>query len=74
MPQDSIYLAILRVMVGTVIFGGVLVIAGEQVYNNPQISRFGLVLVIIGGFVYVFFRWLGNREMKRREEDNDDRN
>jgi hypothetical protein len=65
-PRDGIYRAILWVLVGSVMFGALLAIAGETLYQNPDLSRFGGLVVFVAGGIYAVFRWLGWREAKRQ--------
>lgn len=66
LPDEGIYRTILWVLVGTVVAGAVLSIAGETVLNNPGLSRLGAGIALVGGAIYAFFRWLGRREARRR--------
>jgi lysylphosphatidylglycerol synthetase-like protein (DUF2156 family) len=67
-PRDGVYRAILWVLVGSVMFGALLAIAGETLYQNADLSRFGGLVVLVAGGVYAVFRWLGWQEAKRQAE------
>ncbi|MFQ6019067.1 MAG: hypothetical protein ACE5KF_12840 [Kiloniellaceae bacterium] len=67
-PRDGIYRAILWVMVATVVVGALLAVAGETLYQNPGLARFGAVVAFVGGAIYAVFRWLGRRETRRRAQ------
>lgn len=64
-PRDGVYRAILWVLVGSVMFGALLAIAGQTLFQNPDLSRFGGLVVLVTGGIYAAFRWLGWREAKR---------
>ena len=67
-PQrDGIYRTILWVLVIDVVFGVLLTIAGQTVFNSPTLSRVGFGLALLGALLYAFFRWLGVREKKRQQ-------
>ena len=68
LPDDGIYRAILIVLVISVLAGGVIALAGEMVYRDEAISRFGGWVTAICGALYVLFRWLGRREARKRED------
>lgn len=68
MPNDGIFRAILAVMLFTVIGGVVLAMLGDYVFHDEAMKRVGTGAVLIGGFLYFFFRVLGKREAKRRQE------
>lgn len=53
-----------------VVIGAVLTLTGELVFHDPGISLFGTLLVVVGGLLYVCFRWLGRREAKRETENS----
>lgn len=67
-PRGGIYRAILWVMVATVIIGALLAVAGETLYQNPSLARFGAIVAVVAGAIYAFFRWLGRRETRRRAQ------
>lgn len=67
-PNDGIYRTILGVMVATVMIGALLAIAGETALHNPDLSRFGGGVALVGALIYAVFRWLGAQEMKRRTQ------
>jgi hypothetical protein len=59
-------------MVGTVMVGAFVAIAGETVYRDPELSRLGVIIAFIAAGIYAFFRVLGVREARRRARDADD--
>lgn len=67
-PTSGIYRLILWLMAATVVCGVILAIAAETLVQDPVLGRFGTDLALIGGAVYGFFRWLGVREARRRQE------
>lgn len=67
-PGDGIYRAILRVMVATVVFGAILAIVGETLVQDPALGRLGLATAGIGAVIYAFFRILGARAARRRQD------
>ncbi len=64
---DGVYVMILGLMVANVLVGAVLALLGEAVLGRPGISLFGTWLALGGGLGYLFFRWLGGREQKKRD-------
>ena len=70
-PNDGIFRAILTVMLVTVIGGVVLAMLGDYVFHNEAMKRVGTGAALIGGFLYFFFRVLGKREAKRRQQADD---
>ena len=71
LPDDGIYRTILWVIVLTIVAGAIVTIAGQTVWHDPEISNFGAIVALIGGALYVVFRWLGMREAKRRAGEDD---
>jgi len=71
LPESGIYRTILWVMVITVIAGGLLAIAGENIYRDPALVHLGTWVALIGGALYAFFRVLGAREARRRARKHD---
>jgi hypothetical protein len=67
-PGDGIYLAILYVLVGSVIFGAALALAGGSLYRDEIMKNTGAGIVIVCGALYFVFRWLGRREMTKRKQ------
>ncbi len=67
-PNDAIFRAILGVMLLTVIGGVALVLLGDYVWHNEAMKNVGTGAVLLGGFIYFFFRVLGKREAKRRQD------
>jgi len=68
LPKDGIYRTILLVLVGSVIAGAILALAGESYFGDPAISNVGTGIVVICGGLYLFFRLLGRREARRDRE------
>ena len=66
LPTDGIYRLILWLMVATVVCGALLAIAGETLLQDQALSRLGTGMALIGGAIYVVFRWLGIREARRK--------
>ncbi len=66
-PGDGVYVMILGLMVANVMVGAVLALVGERLLGSPAVSLFGTWLAVGGGGGYLFFRWLGSRERKKRE-------
>jgi hypothetical protein len=66
-PGDGVYVMILGLMVANVLVGAVLALVGEPLLNSPAASLFGTWLAVGGGLGYLFFRWLGAREQKKRD-------
>ena len=73
-PQDPIYRTILFVLMASVVAGAVLALAGEAWFHDQGISHLGGWIVVICGGLYFFFRWLGRREMRRRDQSDDSHN
>lgn len=71
LPEDGIYRTILWVIVFTIVAGAFLTIGGETVLHDPDVSALGAIVALVGGGLYVFFRWLGMREAKRRAGKDD---
>lgn len=67
-PGDGVYVMILGLMVANVMVGAVLALVGEALLGSPAVSLFGTWLAVGGGLGYLFFRWLGSREQKKRSE------
>ena len=71
LPDDGIYRTILWAIVLTIIAGAIVSIAGQTVWQDPEISNFGAIVALVGGALYVFFRWFGMREARRRAGEDD---
>ena len=54
-------------LVITVLGGAVLALVGEHYFHDTAVKKTGVGIVLVGGFVYFFFRVLGRREAIRRE-------
>lgn len=66
LPGEGIYLTILLMLIANVCIGVALMLLGGELWDNPAISRAGFWLAIVSAPLYLFFRWLGRREMQRR--------
>jgi len=66
LPDDGIYRAILIVLVASLLLGAILALAGDLVWHSPGLSQAGVWLVAASGGAYVFFRFLGAREARKR--------
>lgn len=66
--RDVILRGIIWVLVGDVLIGAFLVVAGEYIWPSRILQYTGLALVLVGGALYFFFRWLERREAARRGE------
>jgi len=66
LPKDPIWRWILGVLAFST-FGAVLlsILAGER-WGNPTLSAVAGWSAVITGLLYLFFRWLGAREARRR--------
>ena len=71
LPDDGLYRTILWVIVLTIVAGAIVTIGGQTVWQDPEISNFGAIVALVGGALYVVFRWLGMREAKRRAGEDD---
>ena len=73
LPGDGIYRAILLVLVLSACTGAVVVLVGRLALHNEALSEAGLWLATVSAGIYLFFRWLGAREARRRAlaADND---
>jgi hypothetical protein len=71
LPQESIYRAILIVLVVSLLAGVAVTLVGEYMLYSEPVSRAGTWLAIVSGAIYFFFRWLGRRESRRRAEDGE---
>ena len=71
-PNDGIYRAILLVLVLSVVAGAAITLAGQFVWQRPDISELGAWIALVSGAIYLVFRWLGAREARRRVQAADD--
>jgi hypothetical protein len=71
LPQESIYRAILIVLVVSLLTGVVVTLVGEYMLRSEPVSQAGAWLAVVSGAIYFFFRWLGRRESRRRAEERD---
>ena len=72
LPGDGIYRTILLVMVLSVVAGAIVTFVGAYALRDDAISRAGTWLALISAGIYVFFRLLGRREMRRRDGEKRD--
>ncbi len=72
MRQDGIYRAILWTLAATVVAGAIFAVLGETIAQNPIMIRVGTGVALVAGAIYGFFRWLGNKENKRRAAARDE--
>ena len=68
MPDDRMFRAILMVLVMSAVLGTAIMLAGDYLLHSPEVARFGTGVAVVSFAVYVFFRVLGAREMKRRKD------
>ena len=66
LPNDGIYRSILWVLVLTVVAGAALAIIGETLLHDQAVVELGAWIAVVGGAIYVFFRWLGARAARRQ--------
>jgi len=71
MPKDGIYSAILWVLIASAVSGVLIAIGAETLVDSPALNQFGTSVTLISGVLYAFFRFLGEREAKRREAAKD---
>ena len=71
LPRDGIYRAILWALAVSAIGGVLIAIGAETLLNSPELNRLGAGVAVISGALYGFFRFLGAREAKRREDGED---
>ena len=72
-PNESIYRAILIVLVVSLLAGVAITLVGEYMLHSQAVSRAGAWLAIVSGAIYFFFRWLGRRETRRRAAEREER-
>jgi hypothetical protein len=71
LPQEPIWRWILGVLAfSTVAAVLIAILAGER-WGNPALSSVAGWSAIVTGVLYIFFRWLGAREARRRAEGQD---
>ena len=70
-PQDSIYRSILLVLVVSVLAGAALALLGELVWRREEVSETGTWIALVSAGLYVFFRFLGAREARRRRGEGE---
>ena len=71
LPDESIYRAILIVLVVSLLAGVAIALVGEYMLHSEPVSRAGAWLAIVSGAIYFFFRWFGRRETRRRAADRE---
>lgn len=67
MPDDGVFRAILFVLVVSAVFGAAVMLTGEYVFHSRPVAHFGTGIALVCGALYFVFRWLGKREMRRRD-------
>jgi polyferredoxin len=67
LPKDGIYRAILLALVVTILGGAVVALSGDYYFHDEDVKNTGVGIVLVGGFIYFFFRVLGRREARKRE-------
>ena len=67
LPKDGIYRAILLALVITILGGAVVALSGDYYFHDEAVKKTGVGIVLVGGFIYFFFRVLGRREARKRE-------
>lgn len=60
--QSGIYRAILWLMVADVLLGVGLALGGDYLWHNQAVATAGTWLAVVGGALYLFFRWWGKRQ------------
>ncbi len=68
LPDDGIFRAILLVLVASAIAGAGLMVTGEYLFHSPAMVTVGTGAALFCGALYFFFRLLGKRELRRRNE------
>lgn len=71
LPKSGIFRTILWVLAASTLASVLVAIAAETLWERPALNRFGAGAALICGALYLFFRFLGAREAKRREEGED---
>lgn len=66
--RDPIYRSILGVLVGSVLVGASLTLAGEPVFGSRALANAGFGLALVCGALYWVFRLLGRRAERRHDE------
>ncbi len=70
MARDGIYRAILWVLVLTVVAGAMLAILGATATQDPVMVRVGAGVALVAGVIYAFFRRLGAKQARRRDDSD----
>ena len=71
MPSDGIFRTILWILAASTIGGVLIAIGAETLLESQALNRLGAAVALICGVLYVFFRYLGAREVRRRENGED---
>ena len=71
MSDDSLYRAILSVLAGSTVCGALALLAGEYLTPSPALRTAGMGLAVVSGLAYLFMRWLGRREARRRGDESE---
>ncbi len=71
LPKDGIFRAILWILIASTIGGVLIAIGAETLVKSPELNSLGMIVALISGVLYGFFRFLGAREAKRRAEEED---
>jgi hypothetical protein len=66
LPEDPIWRWILGVLAVSTAAAALIAIAAGQAWNKPVLSSVAGWSAVITGVLYLFFRWLGLREARRR--------
>ena len=67
--HESIYRAILAVLVASVLAGAVLALAGEPLFASRALANAGFGMAVVCGLLYWVFRLIGRRAARRHDEE-----
>jgi len=65
--KEPIYRAILVVLVGSVLVGAVLALAGEPLFGSRALANAGFGMAMVCGLLYWVFRLIGRRARQRHD-------
>ena len=65
--REPIYRAILAVLVGSILVGAALTLAGEPLFGSRALANAGFGLAIVCFVLYWVFRLLGRRAARRQD-------
>lgn len=65
--QDSLYRAILMVLVGSILLGAILTLTGESLFGSRPLANVGLGMAVLAGIAYWGLR-IKARAASRRAE------